>query len=243
VLRKLRIVLITNPLAAFAVFMMGVSTATCHFLDRSGRAGHWAAWFWSRFLILVSGVKLDAKGQENVPRENGLVLVSNHLSMMDIPILMLSLPVVFLFMAKESLFNFPFIGWNLKGGGHIPVNREDKRSAVKALAEARRKVQAGKSVLIFAEGSRSHGGEMRKFKSGAAHLAIKTGATVVPIGIRGSAEALPRGTIQVRPARIRVRIGEPLRATDFDGAEDLTAVLQGRIRKLTGEDVMEEGAS
>jgi 1-acyl-sn-glycerol-3-phosphate acyltransferase len=231
--RFLRIALITDPLATVEVVLMGFTTAMAHFVDRRGVLGFRVAAFWARALLFTSGVRVDAAGQERVPRDRGVVFVVNHRSMMDVPVLMACLPVHFRFLAKESLFRVPFIGWNLSLGGHVRVDREDKRSAARALAQARRIIQAGTSVVVFAEGSRSEGG-MRRFKGGAAHLAIRSGAPVVPVGLAGTRDALPRGSIHIRPARVQARVGVPMETAGMTAAdsEELTRRVQDRVSEL-----------
>jgi 1-acyl-sn-glycerol-3-phosphate acyltransferase len=208
-LRTLRIALVTDPLAVVCVVGMGLTCSLASLLDRSGNTAHRLASFWGRALLFSSGVKMDVAGLELVPRKGGLVLVSNHQSMMDIPVLMAYLPVSFRFLAKRQLFRFPFIGWHLALGGHIRIDRTDKRAAVRALSRARKVLQANTSVLVFAEGSRSASG-VQSFKAGAAHLAIKAGATVVPIGLRGTGQALPKGSVHIRPEPVRLRVGKPI---------------------------------
>jgi len=232
-LRTLRIALITFPLAALCILLMGLTTATASLIERSGNLAHRVASFWGRFLLFVSGVRVDTEGLEHVPRNEGLVLVANHRSMMDIAVLMGLLPVSFRFLAKRSLFKLPFIGWHLFLGGHVGVDREDKRAAVKAMARAREILGQNISVLIFAEGGRSEEG-MRSFKGGAAYLAIKAGARVLPIGLTGTRDALPRGSIHIRPARVTLRVGEPIATaslTSRDQAE-LTDRLQTAVSRL-----------
>jgi 1-acyl-sn-glycerol-3-phosphate acyltransferase len=96
--------LVTNPLAVFCIVMTGIGSAVGRVLDRSGDLSHRVVSFWARTILVTSGVRLDVTGRERVPREGGVLLVSNHLSMMDIPVLMASLPVSFRFVAKKSLF-------------------------------------------------------------------------------------------------------------------------------------------
>lgn len=215
---------------------MGFTTAIAHLTDRGGSFGFRVAAFWARALLFTSGVRVDSEGQERIPRDRGAVFVVNHRSMMDVPVLMTCLPVPFRFLAKESLFRVPFIGWNLSLGGHIRVVREDKRSAARALAEARRILQAGISVVVFAEGSRSDG-VMRAFKGGAAHLAIRSGAPVVPVGLAGTRDALPRGSMHIRPARVQARMGAPMETSGMSAAEseELTRRLQDRVSELIAD--------
>jgi len=234
--RNLRIALITDPLAAVCVVGMGVTSSLASMVDRDGDLAHRVVSWWARRLLFAAGVKVDAAGKDRVPKESGLVFVSNHRSMMDIPVLMAHLPASFRFLAKRSLFRTPFIGWHLSLGGHIGIEREDKRSAAKGLAQARRLLGNGGSVLLFAEGSRSRV-DLDSFKGGAAHLAIKSGATVVPVGLVGTRNALPRGSFHIRPEPVRLRIGDPI-STDGMTSRDhdrLTQTLYARVRDLIAE--------
>jgi 1-acyl-sn-glycerol-3-phosphate acyltransferase len=235
-LRTLRIALITDPLAALCVLMMGLSVAAASVLSPTREPVHKAARFWSRLLLLTSGVRLRVTGREKVPRNRGIVFVANHQSMMDIPTLMLSLPRTIRFLAKESLFGFPLIGWYLRFGQHISVNREDRRDSVRALADARKHLAKGNCVLVFAEGTRSDQG-LQEFKAGAAHLAIKAGAPMVPVGVRGTAATLPKGSIHIRPGRLNVCIGEPIETAGLDSkaSAGITEELQSRVAALIAE--------
>lgn len=232
-LRSLRIALITDPLAAFCVLMMGISVVVASWFSPTRTAVHKAARFWSRILLFTSGVRLTVHGEENTPRGIGAVFVANHQSMLDIPTLMLSVPRTILFLAKESLFRFPFIGWYLRTGRHISVLREDKRSSVKALVEARKKLNDGHAMLVFPEGTRSNEG-IREFKSGAAHLAIKAGVPLVPVGVWGTGARLPKNSIHIRSGAIVVRIGKPVETTGLTprDADRLTEVLHDRVARL-----------
>ena len=233
ILRRLRIALVTNPLAAICVALMGVTCALASMVDRSGHTAHRLASFWGRRLLFVSGVRMDVAGLERVPRQGGLVLVSNHQSMMDIPVLMAYLPVSFRFLAKRQLFRLPFIGWHLALGGHIKIDRTDKRAAVRALSRARELLKRDTSVLVFAEGSRSASG-VQSFKAGAAHLAIKAGATAVPIGLTGTRQSLPGGSLQIRPEPVRLRVGLPIPTAGLSSRdqEQLTEKLRASVAAL-----------
>jgi 1-acyl-sn-glycerol-3-phosphate acyltransferase len=117
---------------------------------------------------------------------------------MDIPILFVNLPVQFRFVAKRSLFRMPFMGWHLKRSGHIPVDRERPRGAIRSLDAAAEKIRAGSSVMLFPEGHRSRNGKMGQFKSGSFYLAIQAGVPVVPITLNGTRAVLKPDTYHVR---------------------------------------------
>jgi 1-acyl-sn-glycerol-3-phosphate acyltransferase len=182
---------------------------------------------------MCSGIRLRVEGLENLEADGVYVFAANHESTLDPPVLAASLPPPVRFIAKDELFRAPILGGYLRRGRHIPVDRNDTRSAVKSLVEAARAIrEENASVMLFAEGTRSD--ELRSFKGGAAHLAIQCGVPVVPVALVGAAEILPKGSSLVRPGTLRVVIGEPI-PTDSLGRADrdrLTARLFERVSQL-----------
>jgi 1-acyl-sn-glycerol-3-phosphate acyltransferase len=137
------------------------------------------------------------------------VVVANHQSLLDIPLLC-NVPREMKWIAKESLFKIPWIGWAFRLSGDIPVRRGEAASAGDALARARAYLDRGMSVMLFPEGTRSTTGELLPFKAGAFKLAVEAGRAVLPIAVNGTAEAWPKGSPWVRPARLAVRVLEPV---------------------------------
>jgi len=229
----LRTWLYTAPLAGTCIALFGCSSLTASlFGARAGTLHRVAAW-WSQLYIAASGVKVEVSGLENVPTEGGMVIVSNHLSTMDIPILTAHLPVAFRFLAKTSLFRTPFIGWHLRRAGHIRVVRESKTAAVQAIESAREAVRRGSAVLVFAEGSRSVEG-LRRFKAGAAHIAIRAGVPVVPVAVVGTDRLMPKKTLRYYPATVSLRIGRPIATSGLTRNDNgtLTDTLQTCVAEL-----------
>jgi len=145
-----------------------------------------------------------------------------------------AMPVRFRFMAKESLFRLPIVGWHLKRDRHISVRREEPREAARSMVEAVRCLRERvASVLVFAEGTRS-GGALQALKAGAAHIAIKSGAPLVPVVIQGTEDALPRGSFMIRPATVRVRIGNPVEVEGLTprDRDSLTERLEAQFRLI-----------
>ncbi len=231
---KLRAYLLIDPLILLATVSMGTVSMLVSFFDRTGNGSHRVARAWARMLILASGMKVQVSGLEHVPRQGGCVIASNHLSLMDTPLVIAHIPLQFRFLAKRGLFKIPFIGGHLRRAGHISIPREDARGSLKAMSESARMIQErGVSALVFPEGGRSTG-ELREFKEGAAYIAIKAGVPVVPVAIQGTRQVLPMGSVLVRPGRVRLSIGEPL-ATGNLTLQDrgrLTAGIRARIVDL-----------
>jgi 1-acyl-sn-glycerol-3-phosphate acyltransferase len=206
----LRAAFFTDPLIVLATIVMGIASLVTSLFDPTGRAQHGVARRWARMLLRIGGVRVRVEGLERISPDASYVFVSNHLSYMDTPLVIAHIPVQFRFLAKKGLFKVPFIGYHLKRAGHIPVPRGDARASLRTLAESARIVrERGVSVLVFPEGGRAPGA-MRDFKEGAAYIAIKAGAPVVPLGIAGTRRVLPMDSLLVRGGDVRLRIGEPI---------------------------------
>jgi 1-acyl-sn-glycerol-3-phosphate acyltransferase len=139
------------------------------------------------------------------PDRHPFVAVSNHQSFLDV-FMLARLPWEMKWVAKESLFKVPWLGWMFRLSGDIPVRRGDHESGQAVLAAARRYLDRGMSVMFFPEGTRSRDGRLQAFKSGAFRLAIEAGVPVLPIAVSGTAEGMPKGSPWVRPARPRARV-------------------------------------
>jgi len=229
--------MISSALIVLATVAMGTISLITSLFDSSGRAQHRVAQAWARMLLKLGRVRARAVGLEHIPPNASCVFVSNHLSYMDTPLVLAMIPVQFRFMAKKSLFRVPFIGYHLKRAGHIPVDRENARAALRSMSEAAEIVRdRGVSVLVFPEGGRVPKGETREFKDGAAYIAIKAGVPVVPVGIAGTREILPMHALRVRGGPAELRIGEPIPTAGLNTRDhgELTKELEARVRELAG---------
>lgn len=178
---------------------------------------------------------LEVEGWENVPA-GACIFASNHQSMLDPPLIGSCLPREISFIARRSLFDNPVFGSVIRSCHSIPVDRgEADIGAIRVAIEA---LKAGRGLLIFPEGTRSQDGIITEAKAGAGLLAIKSGAPVVPIHIRGARDVLPRGAnFPVGGARIRVRFGAALGPQDYnpDGkgkALDASRIILEAIKAL-----------
>lgn len=142
------------------------------------------------------------------------VVVANHQSILDI-LLLSHIPREMKWVAKESLFRIPWVGWMLRMSGDISVRRGDPESGGEALAAARAYLARGMSVMIFPEGTRSTKGTLLPFKSGAFRLAIEAGVPVLPVAVSGTAHGLPKGNPWVRPCRATARLLEPVQVNGY----------------------------
>ena len=230
----LRSLLVTDPLIILFTIVMGSVSLFTSLFDSTGRAQHRVARSWSRLLLWVSRVKVEVEGLEKLDRRKSYVLVANHSSLMDTPLVLAHIPLQFRFFAKKGLFRIPFLGTHLRRAGHLPVVRGDARASLKTMtAGARLLRERGVSILLFPEGGRSPE-QMREFKEGAAYIAIKASVPAVPIGISGTREVLPMGSSYIRAGRVRLCIGDPIPTTGMTIHEHkrLTRQLQQLVASL-----------
>ena len=152
--------------------------------------------------------RLEAHGQEHVPMSGPTLVVSNHSSVLDPPLIGAASPRTLHFMAKAELFDIPGFGRFIHALNARPVRREGRDAS--ALRAALKLLDEGKALLLFPEGTRGEEGVLREGKPGAGMLAMMSGATVVPTFVRGSGQAWPRGSKGPRPAKVRIDFGKPL---------------------------------
>jgi len=161
--------------------------------------------------------RVEAQGTEHIPAGGAVLIVANHSSVLDPPIVGGMCPRQLTFLAKAELFRVPGFGRLIRRLGAQPLRREGADPS--ALRVAQRVLAEGKALLVFPEGTRGEEGFLREAKAGAALLAVQSGAAVVPAYVRGTGRAWPRGRRLPRPVKVRVTFGAPLRFQRAAGAE------------------------
>ncbi len=202
------------PLILAATGLLASVSVLFSFFDASGRAQHACARIWGRFIFFVSRVRTDVQGLELLEPERGYVFVANHLSMFDHWAFLACLPCQFRFVAKESLFKIPFLGWHLKRAGNIAVSPRHHRATIRAFKAAAERVRAGISYVIYPEGGRTWG-EMLPFKKGSFLLPVHANAPIVPVTILAAHNRLPRGSMVIRPGRMSLVVHPPIEPQEF----------------------------
>ena len=170
---------------------------------------------WSRMNLRAVGARVRWERLETAAARLPCIYISNHQSNVDIWALMAVLPKQTRFVAKQSLFKVPILGWALRTSDFIPIDRGNRANAIRSLEEAARKIRGGRPVVLFAEGTRSAGDSLAPFKRGPFHLALAAGVPIVPVAISGSGVVLPPHGMKVRPGAVRVRFCDPIDVTPY----------------------------
>lgn len=178
---------------------------------------------WSRTWLLLSGTRLRVVGGENVDTSRSYVVVANHESAFDIMACFLALPVPIRFLAKKELFRIPILAQGMRAIGIVEVDRQARIAIHEQLnAQAKELIAAGRSVIIYPEGTRTRTGELGPFKKGAFTIALGLGLPLLPVAIDGSYEALKPGTFLIRGGReITVEILPPIETDECGDANEL----------------------
>ncbi len=235
----------------FALHLLTTIPTSFHYW-RLGRAGQFAKQQeylyaavkdWGHYLVETTGSQVEVVGLEHIP-EGACLIISNHQSNFDIPILggYLNKPVGFI--AKKELGKVPIISTWMKRIHCIFIDRENSRQAVKALSEAIASLKAGNSLIIFPEGTRSKGDQMGVFKKGSLRIAEKSGVPIVPITIDGSHRILEGNNNRIRPAKVRVIIDEPIYMERLDDEQKaiLLDTIKAQIQKNLDQSPLKQGS-
>ena len=156
------------------------------------RTGRWFRRL-GRVLAKVNPWRIHISGAENVNPHQVYVVVSNHQSLADIPIIS-HLKLDTKWLAKAELFQLPLLGWMLRMAGDVPVDRTDRRKGAKAMLQCARYLRRRCSMVLFPEGTRSPDGQVLPFNDGPFQLAIREQVPVLPLVVEGSRTALPRNS-------------------------------------------------
>jgi 1-acyl-sn-glycerol-3-phosphate acyltransferase len=204
--RALVFFLVQAPLALAATVLYAGAACVAALADRRGRTTRAMGGAWSRLLLRLLRV-VSVSGLEHAPRP---AVAANHASTLDIFVLFGHLPIDFRIVYKRSLSFVPLLGWAIRLGGHLPIDRRNPFRARRSLDEAVRRIRGGTSVVLFPEGTRSPDGAVRRFKRGSFSLAIEAGVPVVPVSLIGVQAVVPRGLSSIRPGTVGVVLHPPV---------------------------------
>ena len=193
-----------------------------------------AARAWASLVLRVAGVRVILEDEAVIDSSLPQVLVTNHVSWIDVLVLAAFAPGRYVFVAKKEVEKIPVFGAAVRACGHIYIDRGDKTRALASLDIARKRLEeAAPTVIIFPEGTRSNTGELGPFKKGAFVLAIQTGASVVPAAIFGSREVMKRGSFLINSGIVRVHFGEPIKVGGYSMAS--RSKLTHRAQRVVSE--------
>lgn len=178
----------------------------------------------------LARIRVEVEGLERVPAHTACIFMANHVSNLDPPALFPHIPGRTSAFLKRSLMKIPVLGYGMKLGEFVPVDREGRvESAIESVAAARRVLEDGLHITTFVEGTRSRDGRLLPFKKGPFYLAMEAGAPVVPISIYGTESMMAKGSARVRPGIAHIVFHEPIAPQNFPTREDLMFAVRDSI--------------
>ena len=180
------------------------------FVDRRGRLWWPLARLWGRTIYAGAWSPIRTSGFESLTWDQPCILMANHESYMDVPAIIASCPVPIRFVARREVFKSPIMGQAMWMTGQIPIDRSNRERSIASLNKAATKIAAGRTVLVFPEGTRSRDGSLQGFKKGGFMLAINAQVPIVPVGLSGTRSIVPRGSKTFHPGEVGVSVGEPI---------------------------------
>jgi len=195
---------------------------------------------WSRVWLFSSRTKLDIHGQENIDPSRSYVVVANHLSALDIMACFLAVPLPIRYLAKKELFSVPVLAQGMRAVGIIEVDRS-ARGAIHAAVnrQSNELLEKGRSLIIYAEGTRPRNGIMTRFKKGAFTMAISSELPILPVSIHGSYEAWPPAQPWLHGGTIEMIIDPPIETSGMTHAD--SGELRDRVYDLVAKRVTDMG--
>jgi 1-acyl-sn-glycerol-3-phosphate acyltransferase len=195
-------------------------------LDRSGRIAFRLCQVWCWVALTIGFVRLKVRGREKIKKGQSYVIVSNHQSLYDIPVLMNGLNIQFRWVIKKEILKIPFFGWGLYAGRHVFIDRASTKKAIKSMDKAMKNLPPGVSAFVFAEGTRTPDGLVQEFKKGGFMMAVRAKVPILPVTVNGSWKYMPdRTSMSFTPGPIEVVVGDPIDTSDYT-LRDLDAVLE-----------------
>lgn len=174
---------------------------------------------WSGKLLKLAGCEVIVTGREHIPENETVLFVGNHQSNFDIPIFLHYIKGTKGFIAKKELEKMPIISKWMTAINCVFMDRDNMRKSAIAINQGIKYLKAGRSMVVFPEGTRSRDGQPLDFKQGALKLATKSGVSIVPVTIKGSVDIMSSGSLRIKPAKVEVIISPVIYPADYPEKE------------------------
>ena len=190
-----------------------------------------------KLLFKVMFIKVKVEGNTDIDSSKTYLLMSNHVSLFDVPLLKAYIPIYFKGVEAHHQFKWPFYGWLITRLEAIPIERNNIYSSMRSIRKANKILEKGTSIAILPEGTRTLTGKMQSFKKMPFMLAKKAGVDIIPIGLSGLFKLKPKGSWHITPSTITIKFGEVIKSEIVNelSVEDLRDNVYESIKSLVTE--------
>jgi 1-acyl-sn-glycerol-3-phosphate acyltransferase len=186
--------------------------------------------------VKLAGIRVETYGLERLEPDRNYIFLSNHVSNLDPPVLVPSIPGRCSVLVKKEVFRIPILGTAMHMADLVPVDRHNREAAIESVRAAVEVMQHKVHMVIFVEGTRSHDGRLLPFKKGPFHLAMEVGAPVVPVTILGTYESWPKGKIASKAGTAKVLFHPPIDPKTYADRDSLMTAVREIIASALPED-------
>ncbi|WP_376696046.1 lysophospholipid acyltransferase family protein [Wenzhouxiangella sp. EGI_FJ10305] len=205
--------LVYVPLAVLTTLVSALLAVPLALLVSPRVANLYVAVPWGKILAWLVPVRVEVEGLDRIDPEQSYVVVANHQSQFDIPVIYGWIGLDLRWVAKAELSRIPFVAAGCRAIGHIFIDRANPDQSRTAINRAVGRLKPGTGLMFFAEGTRSRTGELMPFKKGAFRVAVDQQLPILPVTVVDTREILPAKSLRIRPGRVRMIIHPPLETT------------------------------
>lgn len=181
------------------------------------------------FGVRLVGVKIVLQGMDNLRPGQNYIFMSNHVSNLDPPVLIPSIPGRCSVLVKKELFRTPILGTGMHQADLVPVDRSDREAAIESVRAATEVLKKGLHMVIYPEGTRSSDGRLLPFKKGPFHLAMDSGVPVIPVTLLGTFESWPKRRFALRKGTATVIFHPPIEPHEYADRDALMLAVRDSI--------------
>ena len=192
----------------------------------------WGSMTWIR----GSGINVKVSGRENLEKDKSYIFIANHRSYVDTTALFAYAGKRIGLIAKKELLKVPVLGQGISFINFVTIDRSNPERALQTMENVRKIVEGGYSFGVFAEGTRAMPGELLPFKKGAFHLALQTGAEIIPVAIKNTDYLMGKKTGVLQPGTMEIVLLPPIETKNLSAETDLVNLLK-RTRAAIAEEL------
>jgi len=196
-----------------------------------------------RFMFKILFIKVTLEMPEDFDYNKSYIIMPNHISFFDIPVVCACLPNHTFGIEAESHFSWPIYGYFIKKYGTLPINRKNILSSFRTFETAAKNMkEQNASLLVFPEGHRSENGKIQQLKKIPFKMAQIVKAPIVPVGLTGLYDLSPKGGFILTPKPVKVKFGKPIPVEEYEGLkpEEIAKIVRQRIIELSEDDIVPE---
>jgi 1-acyl-sn-glycerol-3-phosphate acyltransferase len=201
--------------AAIATIILGIPVMVAGLLSRTGNLAFSISKIWAYTMLAISFVRTEIKNKAKILKGTSYIIISNHQSLFDILAVVTTLGIQFRWFIKKEVLKIPIFGYALYASRNIFIDRSNTARAIESINKGVDRLPRNASVMVFAEGTRSPDGQIHEFKKGGFMVAIGHKIHILPVTVNGSRRVLPKGSLEVKPGKIQVVIGDPIDTSGY----------------------------